>query len=141
APDVATLRVCAHDDRIRATSLEVHGIRTPSLVEPESARATAAATSEAVTDALADQVDTSTSGFGSLASAVTDLMLRFNSHRSHAGHSETDTDNAISDDYYSPDAPKALEEAVTELHRQLTFHMQNQDADRYGVGTAGFHST
>ena len=141
--DSATLVVYVNNTDIVQTDKKAHGENTPALINSSGARVTTAINSTAVQAALSALVDTSAStSLGMLTSVYGSVRSNFNAHLTESGvHGVDDTNHSVSSAFSNPDSPKALEQAVTELAKQMRLHFENQDADQYGVGTDSYHNS
>ncbi len=146
----ATLVVYVWNDTIRPTSIEVHGVESPAIINPSSPRAVAAksatATSAALV-ALSNVAVNTLAPVATLATLVNEIKTDLNNHYNNnpgAYHAMADTDNdtEIVDlpDYYP--TPGALVKAAGVLYARLRNHMSNGPfgADRYHRASADFSS-
>ncbi len=139
-PDTAELVLYAWDTVVRPTLESVHGERSPWINNPKTDRAKNAAQSSAVVAALATFTDVAaTTIAGSFATTATDLIDKFNAHRTQGGvHAANDTNNAIDGAYRNPYTPEALKQSVAELLRKFKRHITNDSST--GAGSAGYHA-
>jgi hypothetical protein len=141
SPDVADLVLYVWDGTIRQTLEAVHGERSPWIRDPKTDKARNAVLSVGVTGALAAFIDiAATTIVGSASTVVTNLIDKFNAHRTQASvHAANDTNNAIDGAYRNPSTPEALKLSVNELLRKLERHILNDNAGA-GPGSAGYHA-
>jgi hypothetical protein len=141
SPDTAELVLYVWDGTVRATLEAVHGERSPWVRDPKTDKARNASLSNGVLSALASFTDVSAATIvGSASTVVTNLIDKFNAHRTQATvHSASDTNNAIDGAYRNPSTPEALKQSVNELLRKLERHILNDNAGS-GPGSAGYHA-
>jgi hypothetical protein len=138
----AQLVVYVFNDTIRATTVPVHGEATPDIINPSSAAARIASLASSVqTQLSALTADTVATVAGGLSSAVDDLIVRFNAHRTQASvHATSDTDNTIDVSFRVPTGPAGIVESCNELLRKLDLHMRNAKADATATGSQAYHN-
>lgn len=124
--DSAELVVFIWGDYVRATTLPVHGIASPAIINPSSATAAAAIEATDVVAAIAALIDIDAGSIlGSVATVFASLRDAYQAHALNATHHNVDDDvNTIGDGFVAT-SPKAAENSINELRRQLAAHMEN----------------
>jgi hypothetical protein len=143
APDTATLVLHVWGDRVRSTSVAVHGERTPAIVSPATPKASIAAGATTVQAALASLVGEAAATALDSPSAVTDdLINRFNAHRTQGSiHASNDTDNSVRVSLLNPTSPAGVTESANELFRMLRNHMRNAKDEAPQTGSTVYHGS
>ncbi len=138
--DKATLVLWVWDDTIRATTVNAQGELTPTIVGSQTPRATSAAATPDVIDALADMDGvTASSASGPLSSSLNDIIDKFGTHLTQSGvHNTGDTDNAISDAFSGNPTPQTLPRVVSELLSKVRRHFANDNGG--GTNSDTYHS-
>lgn len=134
----ASLVVYAWNDTIRATTLEVHGVLSPAIINPSTPRALSAASASGVQTQLALFKDAAvTTLFPNLATLVAEMVLDIPKHMKNTGgtfHKNTTTGLATPDSDNSPEigylssrcsTPVGLARAANVIYSRLLQHMHN----------------
>lgn len=136
-----TLALYVWDSTIRATTVPIHGEKTPR-VDATSEKMKIASESSTVTTALAalDGV-AATTAVGSFATVGSDIIATFNSHITGTTvHYAADTDNSIVSDFAGASNTVGLTETLTQMAAKFRAHMLNDAGTGYGIGSAAYHS-
>lgn len=141
--DTCTLALWVWNDRIRATTIAVHGEISPALIDPTTSRMRAAIEAPAVLAALAAlEGETAAVALGNLDAAFSDIVAKFNAHLAQAGvHAASDTNNDVAAGAASVATNDTINEALASFRR----HFRNDANDTVtpaiiGDGTANYHS-
>ncbi len=126
-PDRATLALYVHNATIVETSVAAHGEKTPAIISPTSDRATVAATTAAVTTALANLVSLSpTTAMGTLGDIVDNFIAKFAAHAADAAYHETaDSQTDLSQNYKNATSLGGIARALNKVRTRLGQHMLN----------------
>ena len=140
--DTGTLRFWVWESTIRATSVALHGEKTPAIVDVASPKAQVAAGSSSVTSGLTALAGVTVStALGTLSTVFEDIRDSFNDHLTQAGvHTVNDTDNEIGPAFSSPSGT-GLPRACAELVRRMYLHMTNDASDGNGPGSGAYHKS
>lgn len=138
--DRADLVIWVTDTTIAATTVELHGEKTPALVGARTAKARIAARSTDVEAALASLGGSSVAAPTALRDVLADLVTKANAHFLATGgvHPAGDSDNVIPATWVtSASTESGLIAAVNQARVVLTRHMLNDDGT--GTGAASYH--
>ncbi len=141
--DTGTLTLYVWGSTIRPTTIPTHGEVSPRIDGQTERMKTAAASGAVVATLTAlDNVACATAA-PSLATALNDLIAKWNAHiakvtGSPATHTVADISNAIPASYSGASTPDALRETVTFIASRMRRHYTNDTGT--GVGTALYHS-
>lgn len=137
--DNATLVLHVWNSTVRATTVEQHGIDSPDLINPSSARAETFVSDSGVVAALANFEDRAASTVASAAYSVLDNeLVEFEDHLLQAGvHAANDTDNtpAVAS-LRNALTEEQLVTSVAELQRLYRQHCENDAGAGGGAGSA-----
>lgn len=141
-PDMCDLVLYVWNDTIRATTVAVHGEKSPALSAFKTERARFAGTNSTVIADLTYLVNqTATTILDDLSAAITDVITKFNLHRSQATvHAANDTDNVIDPSFKNPKGPKGFIASVNEVLQKLDRHMRNAKDGALATGSQGYHA-
>jgi len=147
SPDTATLSLWIFGSTIRATTLAVHGERTPSLSKPGTPKASIAVESTAVQSALDPFVDADVATvLGDLGTVLSNLGTVINLHMNYAAdvHNTGDVANNIPTGMVNSVSPKDLPKTVSKILAALRGHYTNDDNGHTdgitpGPDSAAFH--
>jgi hypothetical protein len=136
--DIATLVLHVWDSNVRATTVEQHGVESPSLIDPATSKAETFAADSSVASALDDMVDKAAITIaGDPSSNLDDIITAFTAHLTQAGvHDANDTDNTPSSSLSGADNPDQIRQSVGEMLRLIRQHFDNDAGDGLGVGGA-----
>jgi hypothetical protein len=140
--DTAKLRLFVWGDAVYPTTQALHGIVTPGIFDAKTKRASMAAESTAVREAVqALPTFTPAESVGDLEGSIDDLIGAFNAHLLQSGvHASDDTDHAIPDAFLGATTTAGQREALSKLARSLEQHVTNTESATDGVGSAAYHS-
>lgn len=141
--DTAELLVYVLDDKIIATTDELHGVTSPALRNVRTGLAKMAAGSSAVRAAVAALAGTAATVLGVTSSWLDSLIDKFEAHRASAGfHNSADTDNVVKPDFKGATTTEAQKKSVSALRKALDNHMRNDNpgSTTPGTGTATYHT-
>lgn len=124
--DFAELTLFVWNDTIRATTLEVHGIVTPAILNPSSVMAASAIEDTSVSGAVAVLIEsTATTIVGNIATVFAGMRDDYQAHIANATHhNAADTTNTIGDGYTATTAPGA-EDGINALFQAYAGHLSN----------------
>lgn len=138
----AQLLVYAWNETIRPTSMAVHGVLSPAIINPSNIRAANAANASAVLTKLAlfenATVASLTTNLDTLINElVTDIPKHFNNLPAGAYHTSPDTDNDTEIEKLTKrlKSPGALMRIAQVMANRLRLHMQNGSD-----GSKGYHA-
>lgn len=135
--DSATLKVMVWGDRIVATTVAEHGVKTPVLEKPSSPRATVAVENAdllAAVNALADVVPET--GLTEMNTAFKELVVTYHQHLTVAHHTTVDDSNTIPSASQNPKSMRELATGVQKLRENLLKHAANIHKDPGGGPSA-----
>jgi len=147
--DKAKFVIWCWNDTIRATTTAVHGELSPAIINPTSSRALAAMNDPAV-KSMFQYFDgsTATSVIGSPASIISDLITKYEAHRTQATvHAANDGANTISAGYKEAPSPSTYPQILSEIARKFRQHMTNDvgsaavSPTQPGVNSGAFHGS
>lgn len=138
--DQATLVLYVWDANIQATTRDTHGIVTPALVNPTSARALAACSNADVVAAVAALAGADAgTALGSLATVLDDIVTNFSAHLTQATvHQGNDTNNTVRELATGTKSAVDLIDAITRTRTALWHHMRNDNGGA-GLGSGRYH--
>lgn len=130
----ATLRLFVSAGDILATSVEQHGLATPSidLGSQASAQARTAAESSSVVEQLAELVGPATTALGSPAAAIANLVEAYEDHRDEDNvHAAPDEANNVNTSSFGANLTSisGQRDALSALRLALSRHIRNVNPD------------
>jgi hypothetical protein len=141
--DRGTIRLWMFGDTCRATTVEMHGEATPAIIKARTPRLEKAARVAAVTLALENLVNqTSTTLVGSTGvdTILDNCIAQIYAHEQDAGpvwHNAFDHNNQTTTGYQSANNPERMQRAVTQALSNFDAHMRNDNGG--GTGSAQYH--
>jgi hypothetical protein len=136
-----TLSLYVWDSTIRATTVPIHGERTPRFDGATPKMKTAEGSTAMAAALTALDGSTCTAAAGALDVVGDDLMTQFNAHIAGTGsvHLLTDSDNTIAAAYFGASTPEALRSTIQHFAMKMRCHFTDDAGGGLGVGTAGYH--
>lgn len=141
--DTAELLLYVRDTQVIATTLDLHGVVSPTLRNTKTGMAKVAAESSAVRVAVLALVGVAVTVLGDTESWLNSLLQRFNAHLTQSGvHSANDTNNAVPTAFANASTTEAQKKTVSALRKSLDNHMRNDNpaATTPGTGSAVYHA-
>jgi len=140
--DHATLVVHVWNATVRPTTVELHGVDSPALIEPSSARAETFVVDTGVVAALAAMENVAATTVAAAASTVLDkIVTEFEDHLTQATvHNAGDSDNTpATTSLTGAKTEEQLVTATATIQRLIRQHFENDAGDGAGAGGAAYH--
>jgi len=140
--DTCTLVLWVWNDRIRATTVAVHGEVSPALIDPTTSRMRAAIEAPAVLAALAElEGETAAAALGNLDTAFSNIVSKFNLHLVQAGvHASNDVNNDVAAGAASLATNDTINVALACFRRHVRNDANDFVSPLFGDGSANYHS-